>query len=118
MTHTTMHHHKRGHPRCVICDLHPRTAIHAPHARHANPSHSSPVHCAVVLKNTVGWSVGRLPFLGLIYPPNPYRVRPAFFNENTTSNAVTVFLRPCSVYVTASLIKFSRNSFSTDRVSS
>ena len=116
MTHTTMHHHKRGHQRCVTCDLHPRTAIHAPHARHANPSHSSPVHCAVVLKNTV--ECGSPPILGLIYPPNPYRVRPAFFNENTTSNAVTVFLRPCSVYVTASLIKFSRNSFSTDRVSS
>ena len=63
MTHTTKHHHTRGHPRCIAWDLQPRTAMHA-HAGHANPSHSIPVHCGVVLKNTVKWRVGRLPSSG------------------------------------------------------
>ena len=43
-------------------------------------------------------------------PPKPYRVRPCLFKAYTTSNAVTVLRRACSVYVTASLMTFSRKT--------
>ena len=53
-----------------------------------------------------------------IYPPKPYRVLPWRFRAYTTSMAVTVLRRACSVYVTESRMTFSRNTFSTPRVSS
>ena len=45
MTHTTMHHHKGGHPRCVICDLH-----HAPLYMPPMPDMQTP---AVPVQSTV-----------------------------------------------------------------
>jgi hypothetical protein len=59
----------------------------------------------VVLKNTVWfglllWIVIALVDTTLgpgIYPPKPYRVRPCLLRACTTSRAVTVLRRACSV---------------------
>ena len=39
----------------------------------------------------------RVAGLWWLYPPKPYRVRPCLLSAYTTSMAVTVFLRACSV---------------------
>ena len=54
----------------------------------------------------------------LHHTPNPYIVFPCRFKAYTMSWEVTVFRLACTVYTTASLIKFSRNFFKTPRVSS
>ncbi len=51
------------------------------------------------------------------HPPKPQMVLPCLFRANTTSIAVTVFLRPCSVQVTQSLTTLSRKLLITIRVS-
>ncbi len=71
-----------------------------------------------IIKNTYIYIEFIFKVIAFNQPPKPYKVLPCLLSANTTSNAVTVFLLACSVYVTASLTIFSKKLLSTVLLSS